>query len=448
MIDTHHMFRLLFYQAEKNAHSGLFFLGESNHQNRQQCHYEFLEIINNWSVNHRDSWLWNSLPHSDSFSLEAKQYVGTVKFYIDENCDGVKDREITNTPTLGGTILSQNAAVGDSTVYVEDVSNFNAGDIVYIDDERKEIESININEKKIVLKSSLSKPHSKGTFVSEAAFVIMEISIPKTEKPAEHNIIVTAKSNNSNAQDSIDAYLKIKSVNKLVIVPDGSDQLPPGGTTTYQHIITNKGNSTINAKITVPTNTKLTYIILDNNNNPQGTSFVLPSSLKPDESYTVYIKAIAPSDIQPGTVETVEIKVVDRDNDQILYDSAQDTTTVIEGFMQLLKTTDKTEAKPGEVVTYKIKYKNIGDKNAINVVITDNIPNYTSYELNTLCFDTNCDGVCDKNLTDVSGDDEGEFDNDSNVVRFRVGSGANSTQGGTVKPGEEGCVIFKVKIKE
>ncbi len=385
---------------------------------------------------------------ADSFALEVENKVGNIKFLIDENCDGLLDKEVTNTPLIGGTVLSQDASSGDTEIFVEDVSALVPGDIIYVGDERNEISAVDIENKKITLKVALSKDHQKGTFISEAVFLVMEVQLSETQQPGEYNLIIKATSKNSNASDSMDAYLKVNSINNVVLSPNGSDQLPPGGTTTYQHTIINKGNAPVDVKVKVPTNTKLTYIILDKDKNPQGTEFSLPNPLNPNDTYTVYIKAIAPSDIQPGTVETIEVKVVDQDNDAVVYDTAQDTTTVIEGFMQLTKSVDKTEVKPGETVTYTIKYKNIGDRKALNVVITDNIPNYTQYMSNSMCLDSNCDGTCDQSITDASGDDIGEYDTDNNLVRFRVGTGADATKGGTVEPGEEGCVIFKVKIQE
>jgi uncharacterized repeat protein (TIGR01451 family) len=385
---------------------------------------------------------------SDSFAITVSGAVGSVKILFDDNCDGIFDKEMTNTPLLAGSVLSQDALAGDTEIYLLDVSNIQAGDIVYIGDERKEVSSVDSANKKVVLKTAVAKNHAKGTKVSEAIYILVEVLTQSDQTPGEYNLVITASSENSGAQDSMDAYLKINAVDSLILTPDGSDQLPPGGTTTYQHLITNKGNQPKSIKVVLPEDTKLTYIILDDNKTPQGTSYTLPDPLNPGDSEIIYIKAIAPSDIQPGTVETVEVKLVDADNDAVVYDTAQDTTTVIEGFMQLTKSVDKTEAKPGETVTYTVKYKNIGEKRALNVVITDSIPNYTDYQPGSLCVDTNCDGNCDKTLTDTAGDDEGEYDDVNNVVKFRVGTGADETSGGTVEPGEEGCVIFKVKIKE
>ncbi len=416
--------------------------------NQPKCEKTVINMVNPGETAEYPIEVLNRGGHPDSFSLKAEGFVGEGRFYIDDNCDGKLDREVTETPLLAGTVLSQDATIDDDIIYVYDVSSITAGDIIYIGSERKEVKSVNINDKSIKLTSKLTDAHKAGTLVSEAAYLIFKVAVPKNQEAGEHNIVIKATSRNGNVEDSMDAYLRVNVLNKVVITPDGSDQLPPGGTTTYQHLITNNGNTLKNLKVLVPDNLKLTYIILDENKNPQGIAFTLPEPLNPGESKTVYVKVIAPSDIQPGTVETAEIKLVDKDNDQLVYDTAKDTTTVIEGFMQLTKTVDKTQAKPGEEVTYTIKYKNIGDKDAFNVIITDNIPNYTDYVSNSMCIDSNCDGSCDKQITDVSEDDQGEYNSQENLVKFRVGTGADSSKGGIVKPGEEGCLIFKVKIKQ
>ncbi len=391
----------------------------------------------------------NRSGHPDVFSLNAQLSFGQSSFFIDENCDGVLDKQITETPLLAGTVLTEDASASSKIIKVYDVSSINVGDILYIGEEKKEVESVDIANKTVTLKTQLVNDHLKGTVVSESKYIVLKVNVPEDQSSGDYNIVIKAISKNSNAEDSMDAYLKVNALNSVIITPNGSDQLPPGGTTTYQHLITNKGNTDKNIKIIVPSNDKkLMYIILDENKTPQGTEYTVPDPLSPGENKTIYIKVIAPSDIQPGTVETVSVKVVDKDNDSIVYDTADDTTTVIEGFMQLLKSADKTEAKPGEVVTYTVKYKNIGDRDALNVIITDSIPNFTSYEEGTLCLDLNCDGNCDTNLTDTSGDDAGEYDAINKTVKVRVGSGATYEKGGTVKPGEEGCIIFKVKIEE
>jgi hypothetical protein len=63
-------------------------------------------------------------------------------------------------------------------------------------------------------------------------------------------------------------------------------------------------------------------------------------------------------------------------------------------------------------------------------------------------LDTNCDGQCDTNLTDSAGDDAAEYDSSNNKVVFRVGENATATKGGTLNPGQGGCVIFKVKVNQ
>jgi len=398
-----------------------------------------------------------SSPDQFALSASGNPEGSTVKFYTDPNCDGnyTDGEQITKTPLLGGTVLSANATAGDTTIQVYSVASISPGDRLIVgagtaDAEEVEVDSVNVDNNTITLKSALSKDHTQGSNVSEKTCVVMVVETTSDTPPGESNIVVTATSENSGASDNMDAYLKVNAVCQIAVSPEHSDQLPPGGTTTYQHTVVNNSNTSANVTITVPSNgTKLSYVILDENKNPQGTSYSL--TLDKGQSATFYVKVVAPSDIQAGTVESIEVTAnatIQNGSETVNCTNAVvDTTTIIEGYLQLTKSVDKTEAAPGEVLTYTIKYKNIGEKDALNVVITDQIPDHTTYVSNSLCLDTDCDGNCNTTYTDTAGDDQAEYDSTNNLVRFRVGDGANGTVGGKVAPGEEGCVIFKVRIK-
>jgi len=396
----------------------------------------------------------------DQFSLSASgNPSGTVvKFYTDPNCDGdyADGEQITETSLIGGTVLSADASTGDTTIHVYDVSSISAGDtlIVGAEDtgaEEVTVQSVDVASNTITLTSALENDHSAGSRVSEKVCVVMVVETTSDTPPGESNIVVTATSKNSGASDNMDAYLKVNPVCQVVVSPDHSDQLPPGGTTTYQHLVVNNGNTNATVTVSVPSSgTKMSYVILDENHDPQGTSYDI-GPLTPGSSATFYVKVVAPSDLPAGTVEAINVSsnatISDGNSTITCTSSVVDTTTVIEGYLQLTKSVDKAEAKPGDVLTYEIKYKNIGDKDALNVVITDQIPDHTTYEAGSLCLDSDCDGTCNVNYTDGAGDDQAEYDSVNGLVRFRVGSGADATSGGTVAPGQEGCVIFKVKVE-
>ena len=390
----------------------------------------------------------NTGPSPDSFSLNVTGLpTGTSPvFYTDPNCDGnySDGQQITDTPVIGGTYLTSNANSGDTTIQVNDIANISSGDTLIIgagsaNYEAVTVSSVDVANKAITLSSGLSNNHPAGTKVSESICVVLVVQTTPSTPPADVTLTVTATSPSSGTSDSITAELKINEKPAIAVSPDHSDQLPPGGTTTYQHVVENTGNVPVTVNLEVPsTGTQLTYVILDDSMNPVGTTYNV-GTLNPGQSKTFYVKVIAPSSVATGTVETIEVTgKADADGNTATIeaqDSAVDTTTIIEGFLKLTKSVDKTQAAPGEVITYTIKYENIGSEPALNVVITDPIPSYTTYESGSMCLDSNCDGTCDTTLTDGSGDDEGTFT--GSEVQFNIG---------TVNPGQSGCVKFQVRV--
>lgn len=393
----------------------------------------------------------------DLFNLKAtgNPTNSTVKFFTDPNCDGNKSDgvEVVNTSLLAGTILSQNAAAGATTIKIDNVSNIKAGDLLIIGagtnkSEVKEVKSVNVGSGEIVLKSALTNAHSTNEKVSEKECYVAVVDTQPDTPPGENNMVITVSSPNSGASDTIDAYLKVNEIAVVVVAPDHSDQLPPGGTTTYQHLVTNNGNTTANITITVPSSgTKLSYVILDENKNPSGTSLSI-NNLPAGSSKVFYVKVLAPTSVPVGTTESIDVTATaTTPGGASSTDKAKDTTVIIEGYLQLTKSVDKTQAKPGETITYTIEYKNIGSNLVKNVVITDPVPSTTDYVAGSLKLDSNCDGTPDKSLTDNAGDDTAEYNSADRTVVFRVGTGADKNNGGVVNAGEKGCVIFKVKIK-
>lgn len=94
---------------------------------------------------------------------------------------------------------------------------------------------------------------------------------------------------------------------------------------------------------------------------------------------------------------------------------------------------------PGDSLRYQINYNNVGNDASINTIITDNIPAGTTYLPNSLKIN----GVA---KTDATGDDQANYDLTNNRVLFRLGTGANATNGGTVAAGTSGTVQFDVVL--
>jgi uncharacterized repeat protein (TIGR01451 family) len=96
-----------------------------------------------------------------------------------------------------------------------------------------------------------------------------------------------------------------------------------------------------------------------------------------------------------------------------------------------------------DVLHYRIDYKNVGADIGTNAVITDNIPGGSTYKPGTLKIN----GVA---KTDAGGDDQSEYDITNNRIKFRVGTGANSTSGGSLTASnvatDSGYVEFDVYV--
>ena len=97
---------------------------------------------------------------------------------------------------------------------------------------------------------------------------------------------------------------------------------------------------------------------------------------------------------------------------------------------------------PGDTLEYELVIRNQGNDGALNVILTDPIPAGTTYLPGSMTVT----GANAGPKTDLAGDDQAEFDVAGNRVVFRVGSGANAVQGGSVLPNEENRVRFRVTV--
>ncbi|EKV03553.1 conserved repeat protein [Leptolyngbya sp. PCC 7375] len=104
---------------------------------------------------------------------------------------------------------------------------------------------------------------------------------------------------------------------------------------------------------------------------------------------------------------------------------------------QFEKTTPATNYATGDTIPYTISVTNTGNDNSVNTVITDAIPTGTTFVPGSLTIN----GVA---KTDGAGDDEAEFDGSS--VVFRVGTGANASQGGQVNINDTVTMTFDVTV--
>ncbi|MDH2430315.1 hypothetical protein PYR91_33230, partial [Sphaerisporangium sp. TRM90804] len=100
-----------------------------------------------------------------------------------------------------------------------------------------------------------------------------------------------------------------------------------------------------------------------------------------------------------------------------------------------------TDLAPGSVIEYTVTATNVGDDNAIGVVLTDPIPAGAIYVPGSISV---ASGPNAGPKTDAVGDDQAEFVN--NQVVAQLGTGAGPFAGGTLGVGQSSSVKFRVTL--
>jgi uncharacterized repeat protein (TIGR01451 family) len=106
----------------------------------------------------------------------------------------------------------------------------------------------------------------------------------------------------------------------------------------------------------------------------------------------------------------------------------------------------------GDFLEYTISFQNSGQDGATRTTVRDPIPTHTAFVPGSLRV------VSDEGRgistgenpaeTDSAGDDVAEFDAAGNRVVFRVGAGADATNGGLLMPGQGATLRFQVKVSD
>lgn len=106
-------------------------------------------------------------------------------------------------------------------------------------------------------------------------------------------------------------------------------------------------------------------------------------------------------------------------------------------------TNDTGENFPGDILEYTVTIDNSGPGSATNFVLEDAIPAETSYVAGSLQILT---GTNQGAKTDVSGDDQAEYDPAGNKVIFRLGADANAVTGGSLAVDAQISISFQIRI--
>ncbi|MEY4286742.1 MAG: hypothetical protein RL511_820, partial [Bacteroidota bacterium] len=99
---------------------------------------------------------------------------------------------------------------------------------------------------------------------------------------------------------------------------------------------------------------------------------------------------------------------------------------------------------PGDILEYTISGKNIGSDVAVNCYITDTLDIRTNYVPNSLVV---MNGPNAGAKTDAAGDDQAEYDAVNRFVKYRVGTGATASSGGSMINTNTDSVLVKFQVQ-
>ncbi|MCB1638980.1 MAG: hypothetical protein KDI15_09035, partial [Thiothrix sp.] len=317
-------------------------------------------------------------------------------------------------------------------------------------------------------------------------------------------IFIRISSANSGSSDIMLDAIDVTDLRSIVITPPGTNQIQPGGSVDYTHTLSNTGNTEETVELSAGNsasgwnNTVMVDTTGDGvpdttlaNLNPgdtvygvDGTGTAVPMTVTdsdgdglpeiavpPGVNVDLVPTVFAPSNAAPGATDVLTITAENMDTDPAAPDAVlEDVTSVILGQVRLTKTVAydalcdgtpdgafqanlSTQVAPGECAIWQIVAENQGDANAMNVVIRDEVTAYT-------IFDTK--GGADTNLQYALGSGTAlaymtqaaelssttdTADETNGTVTFYVGTGATSTAGGTLAPGEIATVRFRTQVE-
>jgi uncharacterized repeat protein (TIGR01451 family) len=308
-------------------------------------------------------------------------------------------------------------------------------------------------------------------------------------------ISIRVLSSATGASDIMMDAVDVAPLRQVALTPPGADQIQAGGSVDYTHTLDNTGNTQESFELTA-TNPGTTpgwnnTIMVDTTGDgvpDKAASQLLPAdviygkdnngaivpvtwtdadgdknpevTLPPGVSMPITPIVFAPSDAAPGEINTLTVTATNLDAAPTAPDaSVEDVSTVILGQVRLVKTVAydaacdgtadgafaanlSTQVAPTECAIWKIVAENQGDVNALNVIIRDNVPTYTTYQAGSLKYALGTAALAP--LTDIVDTDNAE--QVSGTVSFFVGTGATPTTGGTLVPGQTATVQFSTKV--
>ncbi|MBX2882659.1 MAG: DUF11 domain-containing protein [Granulosicoccus sp.] len=323
---------------------------------------------------------------------------------------------------------------------------------------------------------------------------VLETLDENSDGDGDYPLFFQIVSTSSGATDIVLDAVDVDASHSLALTPIGSQQVEAGGTATYSHTITNTGNVTEIVEITsansqpgwsnnvsidtdgngvadttmanlVTGTLPLNITVLQGSGTP--VTIVVTDALgdgfpelaiPPGADLPIEVNVFAPATDPLGTIDVLTITATNAD----VTVSVTDSTEIIDSLVRLVKTVavdndcngtadtpflenQTALVEPGQCAIWQIIANNQSANDAYNVVVTDTIMAFTTYEAGSLemCVSSGCPLA---SVSDSTGNDNGEIS--GNDVKFYLGTGANAAtpEGGTLIAGEFATMRFRVKV--
>lgn len=299
-----------------------------------------------------------------------------------------------------------------------------------------------------------------------------DVTAPAGTAPGTTDLYFRIMSPATSVKDTLHDAVTISTVRNLVVTPNNTGQGAPGSTVVYEHAITNNGNviegNGVGSNValgladTLAGWTSLVYYDANNNGSLDGTDPVVSdlnfvsngaAGLAPLESVRIFVKVTVPgSAASPqSNVTTLSATTTNVGYATTVpaVASATDSTNVVQGNLQLVKTQAldancdgvadtafastqiTTGAIPGACVMYRIVVTNIGTLTATSVKVYDATPNATTYEVAS-------------SVASVTGGTTNTVD----VVPTDEAAGSFTFNVGDLAPGATATITFGVQIDQ